>query len=101
MAIFNLFNSGTSLRCTHCLKQLFLSKKRLRFLEQNNEDHSICSIVIHCHFCRSGFLIPIDYTDPNGNHFTFDNLKTIIDNLPSAHPFLNEPGLFDDDFHMF
>jgi hypothetical protein len=83
MAIFNLFKKSKPVlfRCTHCYDELELTIKDLRYLEAINPFDPVCRLKDLCPMCHTGFIIPVNYTDKQGNKFLFHQIKPKIKNL--------------------
>ena len=83
MAILNFFKPPPPalLRCTHCEYEDDFSFKELKRLAKRLPKDSVCPFQTECHICHTGFMIPVDYHAPDGQHYLFDNIKPKIKNL--------------------
>lgn len=83
MGIFNWFKKHPPVlfRCTYCYEELDLPFKDLCFLEALNPFDQVCRLKDLCHICHTGFIIPVNFTDNQGNRFLFHEIKPKILNL--------------------
>jgi len=83
MAILNFFKKQKPVlfRCTYCYEEIELPTKELRFLEALNPFDLVCRLKDLCPMCHTGFIIPVKYTDKQGNQFLFHQIKPKIKNL--------------------
>jgi hypothetical protein len=70
-------------RCNYCNAEVSLSKKFVLQLEADNRDDSICPLIVECHYCHMGFVIPVNYKSKTGKIYNFDELANKIPHLNS------------------
>jgi len=100
MDIFHFFSKKkkqpTLLRCTHCNYEFHLSPREVRILETRNLGDPVCPVKEMCDICHIGFMIPVNYTDKQGNVYLFNEIKPKIKNLD---PNTVMERIFGDHFH--
>ena len=69
------------LRCSRCRFEYELSLREVRLLEQYNAQDPLCPVKEECHICHTGFMIPVNYTNPAGKTFRYHELKPKIKEL--------------------
>ena len=100
MGIFPFFSKKkkqpTLVRCTHCNYEFHLSPREVRLLCSQNADDPVCPVKEECDVCHIGFMIPVEYTDKQGNVYLFNEIKPKIKNLD---PNTVMDRIFGDHFH--
>jgi hypothetical protein len=87
MGIFHFFfkkklpAAPVHLKCTVCEFEYDLSPREVHLLERQNAHDPICPVKEECHICHTGFMIPLNYTNPAGKQFLYHDLKPKIKNL--------------------
>lgn len=69
------------LRCTECEYEDEFSLPELRRLAKHQPQDSPCPFQTECHICHLGFMIPVDYSAPDGKHYRFHEIKPKIKSL--------------------
>jgi hypothetical protein len=99
MDIFRFFaKKNVLLRCTACLYEYEISPREVRLLCKENASDPTCPIKEECHLCHIGFMIPVKYTDKNGNQYLYHEIKPKIKNLD---PSTLMERIFGDDHEGF
>jgi hypothetical protein len=87
MAIFRFFSKKkrqpTLLRCTYCNYEFHLSPREVRLLCTQNAGDPVCPAKELCDICHIGFMIPVEYTDKQGNVYLFSEIKPKTKNQKS------------------
>ena len=100
MAIFRFFSKKkrlpTLVKCTHCDYEFHLSPTEVRLLHTQNSGDPVCTIKELCDICHIGFMIPVKYTDKQGNVYLFNEIKPKIKNL---NPNTVMERIFGNHFH--
>lgn len=100
MGIFRFFSKKkrqpTLLRCTYCNYEFHLSPGEVRLLCTQNAGDPVCPAKELCDICHIGFMIPVEYTDKQGNVYLFSEIKPKIKNLD---PNTVMQRIFGDHFH--
>lgn len=102
MALFHFLNKKTILfRCTECYSEFELSTRELRQLGKKNRLDQACPLKDVCHFCHTGFIIPVKYTDKHGKKYLFHEIKPKIKNLDQNSVFESIFENPDNEIVMF
>ena len=68
-------------KCNFCHEEVLFSRKLVERLERRNREDSVCPPKTECHYCHTGFVIPLHYKSKNGKTYAFNELAHKIPTL--------------------
>ena len=79
-------------RCNYCNAETQVPLKIVQSIEQQNATDLLCPVKEECHYCHTGFVLPVFYQSKNGKIYKFEELAHKIPHL-DQNSFLNR--IFD------